>query len=319
MATTATMHRPEWLPEPVWPFPIRTIDVDDAAVAYTDTGAGPTLLFVHAGQWSFVWRDVIAALRPRFRCVTFDAPGSGLSDRVAPSRQNLAAVRDAAGALIDHLDLRGITLVIHDLGGVTALAAAAPRAERFVGLAAVNTFGWRPSGPLFRGMLAVVGSGWLRTLDGWTRFLPTATSTAAGVGAHLDRSGRRAFRRGLDREAVHAMHRLFASARHSPDVYRDAARAVHDGLAHLPVLTVFGRWSDYLGLQPQWKRRFPAARQVTAGRFHFPMNDDPATVATALASWHQRQVVGRRTTPSGGHTPQTHRGHESGAPNHRPR
>jgi hypothetical protein len=38
----------------VWPFETHIMDVDGCAIAVTDVGAGPSLLFVHTGMWSFI-------------------------------------------------------------------------------------------------------------------------------------------------------------------------------------------------------------------------------------------------------------------------
>lgn len=284
---------PDWLTTEVWPFPTRRLTVAGRGVAVTDVGEGPVLLFCHAGQWSFLWRDLVAALADRYRCVTFDPPGFGLSDRVPADDLTLEMVGEVIGGIIDDLDLRDVTLVMHDLGGVTALAAAASRAERVVALAAVNTFGWRPSGVLFRTMLTVFGSAWMRGLDGVTGFLPRAASTRLGVGRHLDRRSRAAFRRGMDARARRGMHRLFAAARRSPDVYRDAELA-HRSLAGRPLLMVFGAWGDYLRFRRRWRVLYPSAREVTVPHgLHFPMSDDPRLVADAIAGWHL-EVVGPR-------------------------
>src|SRR5512146_3479117 len=75
VASPATLARPRWLPESVWPHPLSSLEVDGTSIAYTDVGQGPVLLFVHTGFWSIIWRDVIARLSSGFRCVCFDAPG----------------------------------------------------------------------------------------------------------------------------------------------------------------------------------------------------------------------------------------------------
>ena len=288
--TPSPPARPDWLPPAVWPFALHAVDVDGVRVGYTDVGTGPVLLFCHVGMWSFIWRDVIARLQTSYRCVTLDVPGSGLSDRVPADHQTLATARDAVGAVIDHLDLRSVTLVLHDLGGVAGLAAGAARAERIRGLVAANTFGWRP-GPLLRGMLALFGSSWMRGLDAATAWLPAASTTRLGVGRHLDRPGRRAFRRGMDRAGRGTMHRLFASARHSDDVYRQADLALTDRLADRPVLTVFGALGDYLRFRPRWRRQFPALDEATVPwGLHFPMCDDPERTADAIDTWHRTRV-----------------------------
>ncbi len=64
--------RPAWLPRHQFPFTGRSVDLGGETVHYIDEGAGPALLFVHAGPaWSFIFRDVIAALRADFRCVAW--------------------------------------------------------------------------------------------------------------------------------------------------------------------------------------------------------------------------------------------------------
>ena len=128
-------------------------------MVWSDTGGeGPVLLFCHAGLWSLLWRDVIAELAGRYRCVTIDPPGSGLSDRIGRGEQDLSTVARAVGALIDELDRPDVTLVLHDLGGLAALAAARTRADRISGIAAINTFAWRPRGVLLPAALRFFGS-----------------------------------------------------------------------------------------------------------------------------------------------------------------
>lgn len=69
------LPRPTWLPEKVWPFQTRSLEVDGSIVAVTEVRQGPTLLFVHTGFWSLIWRDVITRLVGEFRCICLDAPG----------------------------------------------------------------------------------------------------------------------------------------------------------------------------------------------------------------------------------------------------
>lgn len=253
-------QRPDWLAEEVWPFELRSVRLEGTRVSYTDVGDGPTLLFCHAGMWSFLWRDVLRAL-------------------------------------VDTLELDEVTLVLHDLGGPTALAAAAAMPERVAGLAAVNTFGWRPSGLPFRTMLAVFGSAWMRELDARTGWLPAASTSRFGVGRQLDRPSRRAFRRGMDREARRTMHLLFRSARQSEDVFVSAARGI-ELLRDRPVLTVFGALGDYLRFRPKWRARFVDAHDVTVPwGLHFPMCDDPHLTATSIDGWHRRHVAPRPDGP----------------------
>jgi hypothetical protein len=126
-------------------------------------------------------------------------------------------------------------------------------------------------------MLALFGSSWVRGLDAATAWLPAASTTRLGVGRHLDRPSRRAFRRGMDRAGRGTLHRLFASAGHSDDVYRQADLALTDRLADRPVLTVFGALGDYLRFRPRWRRQFPpSTRQPCPGVCTFPCATTPS-------------------------------------------
>lgn len=82
----------------------------------------------------------------------------------------------AVTAVIEALDLQNLTLVVRDLGGPAGLAGAAPTAERVREIVAVNAFGWRPSGALFRGMLALMGIAPIREFDVLTEFLSRKSS-----------------------------------------------------------------------------------------------------------------------------------------------
>ncbi len=283
--------RPAWLTEDVWPFEVNTLQTDGGRVAYTDVGSGPVLLFVHAGMWSFVWRDVIASLSNRYRCVTFDPLGSGLSDLVPAGQRSLTTVRDSLVGLVEELELTDVTLVLHDLGGPAAMAAASRFTDRLRGLVATGSFVWKPSGFLFRLMLWLFGSAVMREVDAYSGWLPALSTTRFGVGRRLDRASRRAFRRGMGRGSRRTMHLLFRSARRSTVVYEEADMAIR-GLADRPLLTVFGQFGDYLRFRPKWRERFPRIEEHLVPRgLHFPMCDDPALVAATIDSWWIRQVA----------------------------
>jgi pimeloyl-ACP methyl ester carboxylesterase len=286
------LARPSWLRGSVWPWPTGMLSTPAGRLAITDVGTGPVLLLVHTGMWSFVWRDLLRELAPHYRCLTLDAPGNGRSYRPDPTGVTLAASAAATGAAIDAFDLRDVTLVCHDLGGLAALAAAAGRADRIAAIVAVNTFGWRPAGPAFRGMLAVMGSASMREVDAFTGWLPAATSGRFGVGRHWNTADRAAFRAGFGRDGRRSIHRYLADARRADTLYTAIDAALHGRLSDRPLLTVFGQYNDPLRLQPRWKALFPAARQqiVPKGN-HFPMCDAPTTVATWIREWHTTEVA----------------------------
>jgi haloalkane dehalogenase len=282
---TASLALPAWLPREVWPFETTQLDVDGAAIAIADVGTGPVLLF-YTGIGSFVWRDVMRCLSADFRCVVLDPPGIGLSAPVPRSATTLAHSARAVAAVIQALDVQNLTLVVHDTGCPPALAAAARTPNRIRGIVAINTFGWKPAGPAFRGMLTLMGSPAMRRIDLATGLLARVTATAFGVGRHLDETSRRAYRAGLER-SMGAFHDYLGEARFSDEIYDEVTRALSGPFRRLPVLTIFGERNDPLGFQPQWKRLFPDSRQITIPKGnHFPMCDDPNLVTDAIRAWH---------------------------------
>lgn len=286
-----TIVRPEWLSHEVWPHPLEAVDTPAGAVSVTDTGDGPAALLVHVGFWSLVWRDLIAHLTPSFRCVTLDAPGTGLSHRPGPEGVTLAAAADAITAVVRSFQLDDLVLVLHDLGGPAGLAAASEWPDRVRGIVAVNTFGWRPEGTLFRTMLAVMGSTLLEGADALTGFLPRMTATRFGVGRRLDRDAKRVFRLGIDRDGRRSFHRYMRGARREDALFARVERTLRGPLADRPLLTVFGERNDPLDFQPRWRERFPEARRlVVPGGLHFPMCDAPELVAESVATWHREEV-----------------------------
>ena len=284
-----SLARPSWLPADVWPFDTMALDVDRCVIAISLVGRGPVLLF-YTGIGSFVWRDVILRLSRDFRCVTLDPPGIGLSGPVSRADVTLQRSARAVGAAIESLDLRDLTLVVHDSGGPPAFAAAARVPGRIRGIVGVNTFGWRPSGAAFRGLLAVMGSNFTRRVDLATNFLARLTSTNFGVGRHLDERSRRAYQAGIAK-SLSAFHDYLRDARQSDLLYDELASAFQGPLGRLPLLTIFGERNDPLGFQPHWKSLFPAARQVVVPKGnHFPMCDDPDFVAEEIRRWHRECV-----------------------------
>jgi pimeloyl-ACP methyl ester carboxylesterase len=279
-AMSESIPRPDWLSADAWPWPIGSLSVDRSSVAVSEIGRGPTLLF-YTGIGMFIWRDVIRRLCREFHCVALDPPGIGASASIPSSSATLARSARAVTAVMQALALSDITLVAHDSGGPPAFAAAARDPQRIGRLVAVNTFGWRPNGAAFRGMLAVMGSPVMRQLNLGTGALARLTATAFGAGRHLDQNSRHAFQAGFQK-SMSVFHDYLRDARDS-DLYNQIAAGFEGPLRHLPLLTIFGERNDPLKFQRRWKALFPHARQaVVPHGNHFPMCDDPELVADEI-------------------------------------
>lgn len=289
---TMTLRRPAWLPENVWPYATSAIDFEGSKIAVTDVGRGPVLLFVHTGFWSIIWRNVFQRLAGDFRCICFDAPGTGQSGRLPVADITLDKAARALTTVVETLDLRDITLIVHDLGGPSGIAGAARVAERVQAICVVNAFAWKPSGAAFRGMLALMGSTVVREFSAWTGILAKVTARPFGIGRTMDEPSRQAFLDGIGRQGMRTFHAYMRDARKSETIYTQLDQALRGPFRQLPLMTVFGERNDPLGFQPRWKALFPNSRQVVVrGGNHFPMCDNPDLVASSIRELHQLEQL----------------------------
>lgn len=128
---------------PLYPFDGRTIDRPGGRLHFLDEGSGDPVVMVHGNPtWSFYYRNLVLALRGRYRCIVPDHIGCGLSDQPPVSRYDYALKSrvDDLEALLDHLGVTSnITLVVHDWGGMIGMAYAARHPDRVRRIVASNT------------------------------------------------------------------------------------------------------------------------------------------------------------------------------------
>jgi len=143
-AMSAVARTPEEAFEglPDFPFEPRYRELDGLRLAHVDEGEGAPVVFFHGEPtWSFLWRKVIPPVRDAgFRCIAPDLAGFGRSDKPTDigfySYDRHAAL---AGALLEQLDLRGATVVVHDWGGPIGLRVAVEQRERVERLVILDT------------------------------------------------------------------------------------------------------------------------------------------------------------------------------------
>jgi haloalkane dehalogenase len=143
---------------PEFPFTARYHEVDGLRLAHIEDGEGAPVIFLHGEPtWSFLWRKVIPPVRDAgFRCVAPDLAGFGASDKPTDvGWYTYDRHTDLARTLLDDLDLRGATIVVHDWGGPIGLRLAAEHPDRIERLVILDT-------GLFTGRQ--------RMTDAWMRF-----------------------------------------------------------------------------------------------------------------------------------------------------
>ena len=286
--------RPHWLPWSAFPFQCRFAEIAGQPVHYIDEGSGPALLFVSAGQWSFMFRDVIARLRGRFRCLTLDFPGSGLSPATPGHDNSVRANAAILKGFIDALDLQDITLVLHDVGGPVGFLTAVGQPRRIRALVISNTFGWPLAGyPAVLRMLKLVSGRPFGVLNSLTNIVARFTATSYGVGRQMSGADRRSFRGPWrSRASRRATLQVLAGVLRNDPLMADLEQALRTELSGLPVLTLFGRRNDPYGWQARFGQIFTSAVAVgIADGRHFPFNDDPKAYADSICTWWDQKVA----------------------------
>lgn len=136
---------------PDFPYPPHRVDVGGLEMAWVEDGpatAAPVLCLHGEPSWSFLYRKLIPVLSGAgHRVIAPDLIGFGRSDKPA-ERADYTYQRhlDWLSAFVQRLELKNITLVCQDWGGLLGLRLFAEQPERFARVVAANTF--LPTGDL---------------------------------------------------------------------------------------------------------------------------------------------------------------------------
>ncbi len=129
---------------PGYSFEPHYVEVDGLRIHYVDEGprdAEPVLMMHGEPSWSYLYRKMIPIITAAgYRAIAPDLVGFGRSDKPA-RREDYTYQRhvDWMWGVLEALDLKGITLVGQDWGGLIGLRLAAEHEERFARVVAANT------------------------------------------------------------------------------------------------------------------------------------------------------------------------------------
>jgi haloalkane dehalogenase len=126
---------------PDFPFHPHYALINGARVHYLDEGSGEPILCLHGEPtWSFLYRKMIPILAAGHRVIAMDFIGFGRSDKFSdPEDYTFDMHRSTVASFIEALDLRGITAVVQDWGGLIGLPVATQMPDRFARLVIMNT------------------------------------------------------------------------------------------------------------------------------------------------------------------------------------
>jgi pimeloyl-ACP methyl ester carboxylesterase len=258
-------------------------------IAYTESGTGPTAVFVHGMATSgALWRHVIEQVDDTTRCIAVDLPLHG--DSAPREDPSVTAMAQLVVDLCRGLGLDLIDLVGNDTGGVIAqiVAASHPELLRSLVLTSCDTEGNFPP-PALLPMFEAAARGELAPLltvaaadPAAARMSPLATGYEdpakipdevwreylAPVGGTIERA------------------RLFEKMLAAQDPAELEAASAGLRRLDVPVLLVWGTAEEALGVEWAYRLRdlIPGAREVVevdGGKLFFP-EERPAELAVQL-------------------------------------
>ena len=238
--------------------------------------------------WSYLWRTVMPPVRAAgFRCVAPDLAGFGRSDKPEQIEWYTYDRHTALmGGLLEHLDLRDVTMVVHDWGGPIGLRVAVEHPERVSRLVILDT-------GLF--------TGHQRMSDAWNAFrafvertedLPISMlvdrATLRGLSAEEQAAYDAPFPTPASKAGARAFPLMIPLAPDAPGA--EAGQRVLDALAadDRPTLMLWAERDPVLPLETG--RRFAAAigrpePEVIAGASHFLQEDAGPEIGRRIAEW----------------------------------
>jgi len=127
---------------PDFPYEENYIQLDDTRLHYVDEGNGEPVLCLHGEPtWSYLYRKFIPLLSPDYRLIAPDFIGFGKSDKYQRLNDYSYSMHyNKLKQFIEKLELKGITLVVQDWGGLLGLGVLGEIPERFARVVIMNTF-----------------------------------------------------------------------------------------------------------------------------------------------------------------------------------
>lgn len=277
-----------------YPFSSHFLQIESNRYHYIDEGPrdAKPILMVHGNPtWSFYYRKLVKALSQKHRVIVPDHMGCGLSDKPATYNYCLANHISNLTALIEHLDLKDISLVVHDWGGAIGFGAAIDCPERMTRFAVFNTAAFFVPRVPFRIRMCrwpLLGPFMVRGLNGFVRAAFLFATNQPDRFTGVVREGYEApYDSWENRVAIHAFVKDIPLEHGHPT--RPVLDRIEANLAQFkdhPMTLIWGA-KDFCFTEreflPEWQKRFPGADvHVIEEAGHYVVEDAFETILPIL-------------------------------------
>ncbi|MCP4121952.1 MAG: alpha/beta fold hydrolase [Bacteroidetes bacterium] len=140
-----------------WPYEPQYVQLGDTRMHYVDEGPldGEVILLLHGEpSWAYLYRKFIPILSKSYRVIAPDLIGFGKSDKYASVKDYTFKMHFAKmEAFLEELNLKDITVVVQDWGGLLGLPLLGEHPDKFKRVVVMNTYlptGKRPMPMAFR-------------------------------------------------------------------------------------------------------------------------------------------------------------------------
>ncbi len=274
--------------------------VNGKQMAYHESGAGPTLLFLHGNPTSsYLWRIIVRELNDEYRCVAPDLIGMGDSEPTGdegPEAYRFVDHREYLDKLLEHLDLGDdITLVVHDWGSALGFDWANRHRDRVVGIAYMEAIvrpvtwdDWPDSAtPIFQAFRSEAGEEMVLDKNVFVeRVLPG--SIIRDLDDDEMAEYRRPFTEGGERRRPTLTWPREIPIEGQPEDVTEIVGDYADWLSESDVPKLFVNADPgaiLTGPQREFCRAWPNQTEVTVAGNHFLQEDSPHEIAAAIRSW----------------------------------
>ncbi|HEY0919610.1 3-oxoadipate enol-lactonase [Devosia sp.] len=251
---------------------------NDVTLYYREAGRGnapPVVLANSLGTDCRIWDAVIAPLAERYRIISYDKRGHGLSDAPAAPYTMAEHVADLAG-LADGLGLDRFALAGVSVGGMIAQGLAAASPERLAALVLCDTAARIGPAQIWDARIAAIAAGGIASISG--AILERWFSRAFREGRPIELAG---WRNLLERTPVEGYVGTCAAL-------RDADLRDGTGRIALRTLVVVGEedGSTPPAVVGALAAALPNARfETIAGAGHLPMIEQPERLAALMQGY----------------------------------
>ncbi len=148
--------------------PTSTCEIDGYQIAYSSSGEGECVVLVHGiTTYSFIWRKIVPILEKQFQVYSFDLPGCGASSKQLNKKYSLVNHSHLLKKFVDHVGIKKMHLVGHDIGGGIGQIFAVNHRELLYDLTLINTvaYDFWPVQPIITMRTPIIRQLAMATLD----------------------------------------------------------------------------------------------------------------------------------------------------------